>query len=232
MTEAFDVAMGLADVRSRIVEACTRAARDPASVRLVAASKFQTAEAIRAAYAHGQREFGENYVQELVHKAGQLEDLTELRWHVIGRLQTNKVKDVLQASATVQSIDSVRLCEALGTRAEQAGRQIEVFVQVNVSDEPQKAGAAVSELPRLFDAIRARPALNLRGLMAIPRASEDPAEIRAAFQKLRRLAHDAQLSELSMGMSDDLELAIEEGATLVRVGTALFGARPSQPGGG
>jgi len=213
----------LAAVRDRIERACQRAGRDPASVRLIAASKFQPLEAIREAYALGQREFGENYVQELVHKAAALADLPDVHWHLIGRLQTNKAKDVLRVGATVQSVDSIRLCEALATRAT---RPVNVYVQVNVSDEPQKAGVPEAELAPLIAAIRSRSTLTLLGLMTLPKPSDDAEQTRAAFRKLRELAQHFGLPELSMGMSDDLELAIEEGATLVRVGTALFGERP------
>lgn len=227
MTHAGGVASGLASVRARIHAACLRCGRDPQAVQLLAASKFQSCEAIRAAYEAGQREFGENYVQELVHKAATLADLADLRWHLIGRLQTNKVKDVVRLGCTVQSLDSPKLCAALSQRAAAAGRRIPVFVQVNISEEPQKAGVCVADLPALVSAARTSASLQLRGLMAIPAPSDDDAQTRAAFRRLRELAESLSLSELSMGMSDDLELAIEEGATMVRVGTALFGARPS-----
>lgn len=222
------ITASLAEVRARIAAACARAGREPASVQLLAASKFQSPEAIRAAYAAGQRQFGENYVQELAQKAAALADLTELRWHLIGRLQTNKVKDVVRLGCAVQSLDSLRLCEALAQRAAAAGVRLPVYAQVNISEEPQKAGVAPAELPQLIAAARSASSLDVRGLMAIPRPSEDEAEQRAAFRRLRALAAELGLPELSMGMSDDLELAIEEGATMVRVGTALFGARPPQ----
>lgn len=226
MTETRDIAGALAAVRRRIEAACQRSGRAPESVRLLAASKFQPATAIRAAYAAGQREFGENYVQELVHKAAELADLSEVRWHLIGRLQTNKVKDVVRLGCCVQSLDSHKLCAALAQRAAAAGQCMPVYIQVNVSDEPQKAGVAVAELPRLVAAVRASTSLSLRGLMALPKPSDDPEDTRAAFRRLRELAASLDVTELSMGMSDDLELAIEEGATMVRVGTAVFGARP------
>ena len=223
-----DVAARLAVVRARIAAACARAGRDPASVQLLAASKLQTPDAIRAAYAAGQREFGENYVQELAQKAQALADLPDLRWHLIGRLQTNKVKDVVRLGCAVQSLDSLKLCEALAQRGAAAQTRVRLYVQVNISEEPQKAGIAPAELPQLIAAARAAAALDVRGLMAIPKPSEDEAEQRAAFRRLRELAATLSLPELSMGMSDDLELAIEEGATLVRVGTALFGERPTR----
>ena len=219
------IADNLTAVRARIAAACARAGRAPESVRLLAASKYQTSAAIRAAYQAGQREFGENYVQELAHKAADLHELEGLRWHLIGRLQSNKVKDVLRLGCAVQTLDSPRLCDALARRALAAGQRVEVFLQVNISEEPQKAGVTVAELPQLAAAARASGVLNVRGLMAIPRPADDD-ETRAAFRRLRELASELGVSELSMGMSDDLELAVEEGATMVRVGTALFGARP------
>lgn len=228
MSDEVAVAAGLSAVRARMAAACARAGRALDSVQLLAASKYQSAASIRAAYQHGQRDFGENYVQELAQKAAQLSDLADLRWHLIGRLQTNKVKDAVRLGCVVQTLDSQRLCEALAQRAAAAGKRIEVFLQVNISDEPQKAGVTVAELPQLVAAARASGALELRGLMAIPRDTEDAQETRAAFQRLRELAGGLGLAELSMGMSDDLEIAIEEGATLVRVGTALFGPRPAR----
>ena len=225
MTDAAAIAENIAAVRARIAAACLRAGRAPDSVQLLAASKFQDSAAIRAAYRAGQRDFGENYVQELAHKAAELGDLSELRWHLIGRLQTNKVKDVVKLGCAVQTLDSQRLCDALAQRARAQGQRIPVFVQVNVSDEPQKAGAPIADLPQLVAAACASGILDVRGLMAIPRPTEDEQEQRAAFRRVRELAAELELPELSMGMSDDLEIAIEEGATLVRVGTALFGLR-------
>jgi pyridoxal phosphate enzyme (YggS family) len=227
MTAVWDVAAAHARVRARIDAACARAGRDPATVQLLAASKFQPLTAIRSAYALGQRAFGENYVQELASKSDALADLEGLRWHLIGRLQRNKVKDVVRAHTTVQTLDSVRLCDALSARARQTEHVIEVLLQVNLASEPQKAGVTPSELPALADAARASEGLSLRGLMAIPKASDDDDETRGYFRQLRELARSLGVAELSMGMSDDLELAIEEGATIVRVGTALFGPRPA-----
>ena len=149
-----------------------------------------------------------------------------MSWHLIGRLQTNKVKDVVRLGAAVQSLDSLKLCQALAQRAAAVAQRMQVYVQVNISEEPQKAGVAPADLPPLVAAARAASWLDVRGLMAIPKPSDDEAEQRAAFRKLRQLAEQLSLPELSMGMSDDLELAIEEGATMVRVGTALFGERP------
>ncbi|HTU59135.1 MAG TPA: YggS family pyridoxal phosphate-dependent enzyme [Polyangiales bacterium] len=228
MIDAAAIAANIAAVRARIAAACQRAGRTPDSVQLLAASKFQDSAAIRAAYQAGQREFGENYVQELAQKAAELTDLIDLRWHLIGRLQTNKVKDVIRLGCTVQTLDSQRLCDALAQRARAANQRAAVFLQVNVSDEPQKAGAAIKDLPQLAAAARASGVLDVRGLMAIPKPTDDEQEQRAAFRRVRDLAAELALPEISMGMSDDLELAIAEGATLVRVGTALFGPRPAK----
>jgi pyridoxal phosphate enzyme (YggS family) len=227
MTGPSDVANAVSKVRARIADACRRVGRDSGGVQLLAASKFQPAAAIRAAYAAGQRDFGENYVQELAQKAAELSDLHDLRWHLIGRLQSNKVKDVIRLGCTVQSVDSVKLCTELAKRAAAAQVRIPIYLQVNISDEPQKAGISVAELPQLVAAARSSQWLELRGLMAIPKPSDDPLEARAGFRRVRELAEGLSLPGLSMGMSDDLELAIEEGATLVRVGTALFGERPT-----
>jgi pyridoxal phosphate enzyme (YggS family) len=204
-----------------------RARREPAAVRLIAVSKGHGAEAIRAAYALGQREFGESYVQELKQKAGELADLAELRLRFIGRLQRNKAKDAAALAYAVDCVDSPALAEALDQRARTLGRTLELLLQVNVDREPQKAGALPEAVPELVERVRALPALQLRGLMAIPRASENPEQMRPAFAALRELARQLALPELSIGMSDDLEVAVEEGATMVRVGTAIFGPRPA-----
>ena len=225
---SWDVAAALDAVRARIREACLRAQRPADAVRLVAVSKFQPEAAVRSAYAHGQREFGENYVQELADKAQKLADLPELRWHLIGRLQRNKAKDAVRLDCSVQTLDSLRLCEALGTRAVEAGRVIDVLLQVNIAAELHKAGASVEELPRLAAAARGTPSLRLKGLMAIPKADATADQSRAYFSAPSpELARGLDVPELSMGMSHDFELAIEEGATIVRVGTAIFGPRPS-----
>lgn len=219
------VAARLAAVRARIDAACARAGRDPSGVELVAVSKTQPAEAVRAAYVAGQRVFGENYVQELVAKAAALSDLDGLRWHFVGHLQRNKAKDVAGVARCVETVDSPRLAEALAKRVSPGMPPLEVMLQVNVGGEVQKSGCAPEELPALIDAVRAAPSLSLRGLMTVPPFGESPEASRPHFRALRALAERHGLSELSMGMSADLEVAIEEGATIVRVGTAIFGAR-------
>jgi len=221
------VRSGLTQVRERITAASARAQRAPSGVRLIAVSKRHAPTALRAAYAMGQREFGENYVQELVSKARALADLPHLQLRLIGHLQRNKVKELLRigpALRSVDTVDSVRLAETLAREAEGAKRTLEVLVQVNPAGEAQKSGVVESELPDLIAAIRGMPALDLRGLMLIPPAV-DAEQRRPFFRRLRELAKAFELPELSMGMSDDLEPAIEEGATQVRVGTAVFGER-------
>lgn len=231
------VAERLEAVRQRIRTAAERAGRDPSTIRLVAVSKTQPAEAIRAAYEAGQRDFGENYVQELLQKQSELADLPELRWHLIGHLQTNKVAKVASVVSAVHSVDSPKLARELGKRAlavaperrlSASGRPW-VFVEVNVSREPQKSGVAPEALGELLDAVEREPLLELVGLMTVPAGNADPEQTRQQLEALVRLrdAHGgaARLPELSLGMSGDLELAVACGSTCVRIGTDLFGAR-------
>ena len=218
------VADRLNDIRSRVHAASKRAAL-ASPVTLVAVSKTQPASAVREAYAAGQRDFGENYVQELVAKANELSDLPDLRWHFIGHLQRNKVKDVLPIASLVQAVDRIELAREINRRAT---KRAPVLIEVNLAGEEQKAGAAIAALPELIEAIRALPLLELRGLMAVPPASEDPELTRPYFQQLRELARaneGASHLELSMGMSSDFEVAVEEGASIVRVGSSIFGSR-------
>jgi pyridoxal phosphate enzyme (YggS family) len=221
------VRAGLSEVRARVAAACAQANRDPATVRLIAVSKRHPPEAVRVAYAMGQREFGENYVQELVAKGRALTDLPDLQLRLIGHLQRNKVKELLKlgpALRSVDTLDSVRLAEALGREAEAAGRKLEVLVQVNPAGEAQKSGVVESDLPALLAAVRGIASLELKGLMLIP-PNVDPEGRRPYFRRMRELAREFGVAELSMGMSDDIEPAIAEGATQVRVGTAIFGER-------
>jgi pyridoxal phosphate enzyme (YggS family) len=221
------IAERLALVRERIAEAALRAGRAPESVRLLAVSKTKPAELVRAAYEAGQREMGENYVQELGAKAAALSDLGELRWHMIGPLQRNKVKQVVGVAALVHTVDRVSLAEEIEKRAAAIGRVVPVLLEVNVAGEASKAGCSPEEAPALAAAVRAMPHVELRGLMTIPPDTEDREEARPYFRRLRELRDrlGGDLPELSMGMSHDFEIAIEEGATIVRVGTAIFGAR-------
>jgi pyridoxal phosphate enzyme (YggS family) len=225
-----EIAARLTAVRERIARAANRVKRDPAAVRLVLASKTQPPEAIRAAYAAGAREFGENYVQEAATKQdalADLQDLEELRWHLIGHLQTNKARDAANRFALIHSLDSARLGLALG-RARPAPR-VRVLIEVNAAGEASKSGVAAADLERLIEETRAT--VEILGLMTIPPPASDPERSRSHFVALRatrdRLAAATglALSELSMGMTDDFEVAIEEGATIVRVGRAIFGER-------
>jgi hypothetical protein len=228
--DAQAIALGMQAVRTRIADACKAAGRAPDSVALLAVSKGHPVQALAAAHAHGQHAFGESYVQELVRKAPGLETLPGISLRFIGRLQRNKVKDLLRVSAlrAVDGVDSLALAQTLDERARAAGRSLEVLLQVNVDREPQKAGVLPEDLPALIDAVRALPALSLRGLMTIPRANADPESARPAFAALRGYAEQHELPELSMGMSADLEVAVQEGATMVRIGTAIFGQRPAK----
>ena len=232
------VAPALERVRERIRRAAEQSGRAAREVQLVAVSKRQPVEKIRAAYAAGQRDFGENYAQELLAKHGALGDLPDLRFHMIGALQRNKVAGLCGVISAVHSVDSVRLIEELGRRAstrpvpaERAllkGGQLAVFLEVNLG-ETHKAGCDPAELGQLIDAVLAQPSLSLRGLMAIPAESADPGSARAQFERLLELREQqggvARLPELSMGMSRDLEVAIACGSTWVRVGTDIFGER-------
>jgi pyridoxal phosphate enzyme (YggS family) len=214
-------------VRERIARACERAKRDPASVELVAVSKVQPVEAVREAARAGQRAFGENYAQELREKADAAGEGIE--WHFLGALQTNKVKMVAGRVALVHTCDRQSLAQELNKRAAALGIAQRVLVEVNLASEPQKGGIAPGDLGSFVDSVRNLPALRCEGLMCIPPADDDP---RKHFRTLRDLRDELHghtglaLPQLSMGMSADYELAIEEGATIVRVGTAIFGERP------
>lgn len=210
------------------IERAHRASGRAAPVRLLAVGKTQPAEALAAVAGAGQRAFGENYVQEA---AGKIEALSGLglEWHLIGHLQSNKAKQAAALFDWVQTVDRRKLVDALDAHRPDARGPLNVLVQVNIDDETSKHGCAPSEVADLVEAIRAAPRLRLRGLMAIP-APHEPARRRDAFARMRRLfdtvaGADPGIDTLSMGMSDDLELAIAEGATMVRVGSALFGAR-------
>jgi hypothetical protein len=217
-------------VKSRIAAACAAAGRDPRDIVLVAVSKTFPPAAVRAAHAAGQRDFGENHAQEALAKVDALADLA-LVWHFIGPLQSNKTRQVAERFAWVHSIDRLKIAERLSAQRPEALPPLQVCVQVNVSGEATKSGVAPEEAPALARAVAALPRLRLRGLMAIPEPTDDPALQRRRFESLRTLkerlvAAGLPLDTLSMGMSDDLEAAVAAGATMVRVGTAIFGARP------
>ena len=216
----------IAKVAARIREAAQAVDRDPATVGLLAVSKTQPAAAIREAAAAGIRDFGENYLQEALDKQAELSDLP-LAWHFIGPIQSNKTKSIAEHFDWVHSVDRLKIAQRLSDQRPTALPPLNICLQVNVSGEASKSGCAPEELPQLAQAVAAMPHLRLRGLMCIPAPSEDPAEQRAAFARLRALRDELPLTldTLSMGMSQDLEAAIAEGATWVRIGTALFGAR-------
>jgi hypothetical protein len=197
----------------------------PAGVTLVAVSKTQGPAAIREAYAAGQRDFGENYAQEWRAKADALSDLEGLRWHFIGSLQTNKVKVLAGRVAAIHTVDRLELAREISRRFAAKGATVRVFLEVNTGGEATKGGCVPTEAPALAEAVRALPAIELVGLMCIPPPELDP---RPQFRGLRDLAGRLGLAELSMGMSADWRVAVEEGSSCVRIGTAIFGERPAQ----
>lgn len=215
------LAQSLAHVRERIANACARARRDPDSVKLLAVTKVFGPDAIRAAWELGLREFGENYVQEMERKAPAIADLTTARFHLIGHLQSNKTKKAVQLFSSIDSIDSTKIVQRLDAES----KPLDAMIEVKLSEEESKSGASPSDLPAIVDAIRSSRHLRLVGLMTVPPWSEDAELSRPYFSRLRELAARHNIPELSMGMSNDLEVAIEEGATWVRIGTALFGRR-------
>ncbi len=223
------IAARLDAVRARIAAAARHAGRDPADVKLLAVSKTWPAEAVREAAAAGQRAFGENYVQEGVDKVEALRALG-LEWHFIGPLQSNKTRPVANAFDWVHGIDRLKIAERLSAQRDVHLLPLDVCIQVNVSGEDSKSGVAPDEAGALAHAVAALPRLRLRGLMCIPEPSADEAVLRARFAVLRGLHDELRaaglaLDTLSMGMSHDLEPAIAEGASIVRVGTAIFGER-------
>jgi pyridoxal phosphate enzyme (YggS family) len=250
------VAERLEAVNQRIKRAANACGRDPRSIRLIAVSKLMPSVAIREAYAAGQRDFGENYVQELAQKADELADLADLRLHLIGHLQTNKAKVVVGRVGMIQSVDSLRLVDALAKRVASVreGRQpiacnpwvcsgaqtalvatresLPLLVEVNLGGEAQKSGCTPGEVAPLLDAIEAAPGLAACGLMTVPPFTENAQAARPYFDQLRvlrdQLGGASRLPELSMGMTLDLEEAVASGATIVRVGTAIFGERTAR----
>ena len=211
----------LAAVRERITRAADRARRDPAEITLLAVTKVFPAAAIREAYELGLREFGENYVQELENKWPEVANLAHARFHLIGHLQSNKSKKAAELFQVIQTVDSSKLARRLND----AGRALDVMLEVKLSEEEAKSGADPAALAELIDAVGGCGHLRLLGLMSMPPWTEDPEASRPYFRRLRELAEQCGLRQLSMGMSHDLEAAIEEGATCVRIGTALFGER-------
>ena len=221
----------LQEVKRRIAAACVAARRPANSVTLLAVSKTKPESAVREALAAGQHAFGENYVQEGLAKIDALADLrAQIEWHLIGPLQSNKTRAVAEAFDWVHSVDRLKIAERLAAQRPAGLPPLNVCLQVNISGETSKSGMSVLELPAVARAVRTLPGLRLRGLMAIPEPSDDAATQHASHRALRELlaalnAQGQALDTLSMGMSDDLEAAVAEGATLVRVGSAVFGAR-------
>jgi pyridoxal phosphate enzyme (YggS family) len=226
------IADRLAEIRGRIAIAAGAAGRDPASVRLVAVSKTFPIDAVREAFDAGQRDFGENRVQEALQKIAESADLS-IRWHLLGHLQTNKARKAAPAFAVIQSVDSVELLQKLDLAAGETGHTPELLIQVDLAGEATKFGATPIEVPRLFEAAAACRAARIVGLMTLPPVPDTPDDARPWFRQLRDLRDNwqasgvpaAMLQELSMGMSGDFEVAIREGATMVRIGTAIFGSR-------
>ncbi|ROT44935.1 YggS family pyridoxal phosphate-dependent enzyme [Pusillimonas sp. NJUB218] len=217
-------------IRLRMAQACERVGRDVADVHLLAVSKTFDANAVREAAALGLNAFGESRLQELRDKLPQLSDL-DLRWVLIGHLQTNKAKDAARWVHEVQSLDRLALAEVLHRRLQDEGRSIDVLVQVKTSPEPSKFGLEPVDLPDFLDALKGFPTLRVKGLMTLAINSDDEHAVRGCFRRLRQLRDEAQaighhdVKRLSMGMTGDFEWAIEEGATDIRIGSALFGVR-------
>jgi PLP dependent protein len=221
------VAVNVARVRERIAAAAGRAGRDPGQVTLVAVSKLFPPEAIRAVVAAGVGDVGENYAQDLEAKAA---EVPGVRWHFVGRLQRNKAGVLVQVGALVHSLDSLAAARALGRRALAAGTTAHALVQVEVGERQAAHGVGAGDLAAFVAACRQVEGLEVGGLMVMPAPGEDPEASRPAFRRTAELARDLGLARLSMGMTADFEVAVEEGATLVRVGTALFGPRPRRGG--
>lgn len=225
------IAANIANIRTRIDAACLRCQRDPKSVRLVAVSKTHPAACVDEAAAAGQEIFGENYVQEFVAKADAVE--RPVVWHFIGSLQSNKVKYIAGKVAMIHSVDRLSLAEELDRQWRKLGQTLEILIEVNLGEEDSKGGTQESAALALVQRIATLPNLKICGLMSLPPFLEDAEGVRPYFRRLRKLAEKITadkidgvvMRELSMGMSHDFEIAIEEGATLVRVGTAIFGAR-------
>ena len=232
MVDSAAIAARLEGVRAAVARAASRAGRDPSSVRLIAVSKTFSSDLVRAAASCGQLDFGENKVQEAQQKIDATRDLA-LTWHLIGHLQSNKARKAGALFDCVHSIDDSRLLGAIDQAASQAGRTVDVLIQVDLAGEPTKYGVRPDGLMPIIDTANQCRSARLVGLMLLPPASDDPERARSFFAALRRLRDElvdrgvpaSRLTELSMGMSQDFEIAVEEGATMVRVGSAIFGAR-------
>ena len=222
----------LEQIRAHVEEACRRSGRNPDEITVVAVSKRKPASMIRELFNCGQRVFGENYVQEGVAKVEELADLDEIKWHFIGHLQRNKAKLAVQHFDWIETVDSERLANALNKRAQELNKCVNVLVQVNIGQEESKYGVMKEDVPPLLEHVHGLSNLKLKGLMTIHPVSSSKEEARKWFSQMAALKRELEasypemdLSELSMGMSRDYDIAIEEGATIVRIGTALFGPR-------
>ncbi|MCG7200844.1 YggS family pyridoxal phosphate-dependent enzyme [Marinobacter pelagius] len=228
------IADNIGSVTRRIQKATLAAGRAPDSVRLLAVSKTRSPEDLREAFAAGQTAFGENYLQEALEKIEALSELAGIEWHFIGPIQSNKTRQIASSFAWVHSVDRLKIARRLSEQRAPSLPPLNICLQVNIDEEDTKSGCTLEELPELAAAIGELPKLSLRGLMAIPDPEQSESELRASFRKLantlkslkQELPEAGPLDTLSMGMSDDLEMAIAEGATWVRVGTSVFGARP------
>ena len=225
------IAEDIAKVRQQVEQSCHKFARNPAEVKILAVSKTQPAAAVRAAWQAGQSAFGENYLQEALQKQQELQDL-ELEWHFIGPVQSNKTRDLAAHFDWLHTLDRFKIARRLSEQRAPKQPPLQVLIQVNISQEASKSGVAPSDVLVLAEQVQALPQLELRGLMCIPEATNDEteqrrafAQMQALFQRLQVAFPQARLDTLSMGMSGDLQAAIAEGSTLVRIGTAIFGAR-------
>ncbi len=225
-----DIARNLARLRDRIEARAIAASRDPSEIKLLAVSKTFSPEKVEQAFQSGQRNFGENRIQEAEHKIPQLKEL-QIEWHLIGHLQSNKARKAVELFDVIQTVDSPKIASRISRIAEEAGKAQRVYLQVNIGEEQQKSGVQPQQAEGLSETIDSLAGLELLGLMAIPPFHEDPERSRPYFRRLAQLLSSLNsrrsqpLRGLSMGMSHDFEVAIEEGATLLRVGTAIFGAR-------
>jgi len=216
-----DIAQNLEAVKKRVAAACERAGRSPDEVTIIAVSKTKPASIVETAFEAGSTNFGENRVQEAEEKIGKLSHINPT-WHLIGHLQTNKVKTAVQLFDIIHSVDSVKLA---GVISRLADKEIEVLLQVNVAQEDTKGGFTIAELPQALATIGEMPNIKVQGLMTIAPWVSDAQKVRPVFKRLKELGDSLGLKHLSMGMTDDYEVAIEEGATMVRIGRAIFGAR-------
>jgi len=226
MVVAADIGANIDQVRERIARACQRVGRSPEEITLIAVTKTVESSAIATAFELGIRHFGENRVQEAVAKIGQLSGLKPRpTWHMVGHLQTNKAKVAVEIFDIIHSVDSIRLAEVISRRAE---RTIPILLEVNVSGEASKSGFSLADVEPALEAIVRLPQLEIRGLMTIAPMVADAEQVRPVFRQLSSLRDSLGLKQLSMGMTDDFEVAIEEGATLVRIGRAIFGEREAK----